>query len=143
MDQPIVKKLQQGALVGDIGCGYGISTMLMAKAFPNSTFIGMDYDQKSISRANEVLKSENLPNCSFTCLDFKAFAEKQGKKFDLLVFLDCFHDMSDPQEVIKSVKMALNDDGAVLQVEPRIESSWRQNKTHPGFQIYSGEFTSS
>src|SRR4051812_11473533 len=47
----VVEKLEQGATVADVGCGHGASTILMAKAFPNSTFVGSDYHDGSIEAA--------------------------------------------------------------------------------------------
>ena len=45
------ERLEQGAKVADIGCGHGHSTVLMAEAFPNSTFIGIDAHEGSIAAA--------------------------------------------------------------------------------------------
>ena len=49
----VVEKLEQGALVADVGCGHGASTILMAQAFPNSTFVGSDYHEGSIETARK------------------------------------------------------------------------------------------
>src|SRR5436305_6166585 len=46
-----VDKLTGGALVADVGCGHGSSTILMAQAFPDSTFVGYDYHNGSIETA--------------------------------------------------------------------------------------------
>ncbi len=56
------QKLETGARVADVGCGKGASTMLMAKAFPNSTFFGFDYHDKSIEGARDTAKREGLAN---------------------------------------------------------------------------------
>src|SRR5579862_921602 len=47
----VVAKLEAGATVADVGCGHGASTILMAQAFPRSTFTGSDYHAGSIAVA--------------------------------------------------------------------------------------------
>ena len=49
----VVERLQDGGLVADVGCGHGISTVLMAQAFPASRFVGIDYHAESIATARE------------------------------------------------------------------------------------------
>jgi hypothetical protein len=49
----VVGKLERGALVADVGCGHGSSTILMAQAFPDSTFVGTDYHDGSIRTARQ------------------------------------------------------------------------------------------
>ncbi|MGH9285560.1 MAG: SAM-dependent methyltransferase, partial [Acidimicrobiales bacterium] len=46
-------KLLAGASVADVGCGHGASTILMAQAYPNSTFVGFDYHAESIAVARK------------------------------------------------------------------------------------------
>lgn len=43
--------LAAGDRVADIGCGHGASTVLMAEAFPASTYVGSDYHHGSIAEA--------------------------------------------------------------------------------------------
>ena len=47
----VVEKLERGAKVADVGCGHGASTMIMAEAFPNSHFVGIDFHEASIDHA--------------------------------------------------------------------------------------------
>ena len=47
----VVDKLERGARVADVGCGHGASTIIMAQAFPSSTFVGSDYHEASIAAA--------------------------------------------------------------------------------------------
>src|SRR6516225_9996095 len=47
----VVEKLERGARVADVGCGHGASTILMAQAFPASTFTGIDVHAESIATA--------------------------------------------------------------------------------------------
>ena len=50
-------KLRAGAKVADVGCGHGISTVLMAKAYPDSQIYGFDYHAASILRALQVAEA--------------------------------------------------------------------------------------
>jgi hypothetical protein len=61
----ILEKLQKGAKVADVGCGFGITTLMMAKTYTNSTFTGFDFHKESIQRASELAKRENLNNVKF------------------------------------------------------------------------------
>jgi ubiquinone/menaquinone biosynthesis C-methylase UbiE len=56
----VKERLEAGALVADVGCGKGASTLLMAKAFPKSRFFGFDYHDKSIEGARESAMREGL-----------------------------------------------------------------------------------
>ena len=59
----VVEKLERGAKVADVGCGHGSSTIIMAEAFPNSEFIGIDFHAESIEHARE--HANGLPNVRF------------------------------------------------------------------------------
>jgi len=138
MDQKLVEKLNAGtAVVADIGCGHGLSTLVLASAFPKSRFVGLDYDEYSIKKAREFAKERNLANVAFEVTDAKSFSEKHDTKFDLITFFDCFHDMESPLVVIKSTHSALKDDGIVLLVEPMAGQKVQDNFNLPG-QIFSG-----
>ena len=56
----VVEKLKRGAKVADVGCGHGVSTRLMAEAFPNSRFFGFDYHENSIETARKAAKEAGL-----------------------------------------------------------------------------------
>ncbi len=47
----VVERLKHGGRVADIGCGHGASTILMAQAFPQSSFVGLDYHYESVATA--------------------------------------------------------------------------------------------
>jgi tRNA G46 methylase TrmB len=61
----ILEKLKKGAKVADVGCGFGITTLMMAKTYPNSTFTGFDFHRESIEKAKESAKKEKINNVKF------------------------------------------------------------------------------
>lgn len=109
-------KLKSGARVADVGCGLGASTVLMAKAYPKSEFVGFDYHDKSIEtakkRANEAGVGDRI---KFEVAMAKNFP---GKDYDFVTFFDCLHDMGDPGGAAAHVHSALKKDGTWMIVEP-------------------------
>ena len=98
----VVDKLKKGAKAADVGCGHGASTIVMAKAFPNSQFVGFDYHGPSIERANAAAKEAGVADhCQFEIADSRAFP---GDGYDLVAFFDCLHDMGDPVGAAKHVR---------------------------------------
>jgi len=112
----VFEKLKRGAKVADVGCGHGISTAVMAKAFPNSHFTGFDAHAPSIREAGKRAKAAGVAkNTKFEVAKSAGFP---GKDWDLVCFFDCFHDMGDPLAAAKHVKKALAKDGTWMLVEP-------------------------
>jgi len=111
----VVDKLNHGGKVADIGCGHGASTVLMAKAFPNSTFIGYDYHAESIDIARKRAASAGVSNAQFEVADAVSYA---GKDFDVIALFDCLHDMGDPAGAANHARTALKSDGTMMLVEP-------------------------
>jgi SAM-dependent methyltransferase len=121
----VVDKLERGAKVADIGCGHGWSTVMMAKAFPNSQFIGYDFHPASIeaARAHAVVHGV-AENVRFEVGTAKNFAEAD---LDLVTFFDCLHDMGDPVGAAAHVRQALKPDGSWMIVEPMARDNTEQN----------------
>ena len=57
-----VDKLTNGAHVADVGCGHEASTILMAQAFPKSTFVAVDYHGASIETAQQRAATAGVAN---------------------------------------------------------------------------------
>lgn len=129
----VVDKLNAGARVADVGCGHGWSTVLMAKAFPKSQFIGYDFHAGSIADANAHAKSHGVAaNARFEVGLAKGFS---GKDFDLVTCFDCLHDMGDPAGAAAHIRQSLKSDGTWMIVEPMAGDTLQQN-LNPVGRIY-------
>jgi len=130
-----VPKLKAGALVADVGCGAGASTIIMAKAFPKSKFIGYDYHKPSLDQARK-MASENGVAKQITFEAAKAQDYPQ-RNFDLVAFFDCLHDMGDPAGAAKHVRQSLKPDGTWMIVEPYANEKLEENLNPVGRVYYS------
>ncbi len=89
----VVDKLTAGGWVADVGCGFGYSTIVMAQAFPASTFVGFDYHRPSIESARKLAADAGVANrVSFEVASAQEFP---GTRYDLITCYDCLHDMGD------------------------------------------------
>ncbi len=127
--------LERGARFADVGCGYGISTALLAEAFPASTFVGYDFHGPSIDRAREHAERHDLHNVHFEVATAKDYGDGD---FDVVAFFDCLHDMGDPIGAMIHAKQSLNADGTVMIVEPFANDDLRDNLNPVGRLYYSG-----
>ena len=129
----VIAKLEVGAMVADVGCGHGISTMLMAQAFPRSRFYGFDYHEGSIVAARQNAESAGLQDrLSFEVHSGKTFP---SRGYDLICFFDCLHDMGDPVGALRHVRQAIASDGTCLIVEPFANDRLEDN-LNPVGRIY-------
>ena len=112
----VVAKLERGATVADIGCGHGFSTVIMAKAFPKSTFTGYDFHFASVTQAH--VRAEQHGMTANTRFEVALASKFPGKDLDLVTFFDCLHDMGDPVGAARHVRQALKPDGNWMIVEP-------------------------
>jgi SAM-dependent methyltransferase len=131
----VEQKLKSGARVADVGCGKGASTLLMAKAFPNSRFYGFDYHEKSVEAARESAKRAGLADR----VTFEVAAAKgyPGKGYDFVAVFDCLHDMGDPVGAAKHVRESLAKDGTWMIVEPFANDDLKDNLNPVGRVYYS------
>ncbi|BDH11318.1 class I SAM-dependent methyltransferase [Streptomyces hygroscopicus] len=124
----VVEKLERGARVADVGCGYGYSTTLMAQAFPRSHFDGFDFHGPSIEAARGIVAEQGLDDrVSFEVATAQDFP---GEDFDLITFFDCLHDIGDPGGALHHAEQALADGGTCMVVEPNASANAQEN-TNP------------
>jgi SAM-dependent methyltransferase len=128
-------KLKAGAKVADIGCGHGASTLLMAKAYPNSKFTGFDYHDGSIESARASAKRQNLQDAAK--FEVSPAAAVPGTGYDLITVFDCLHDMGDPVGAAKHIRQALGTGGTWMIVEPIAGDDTAANLNPVGRIYYS------
>ena len=132
----VVEALEAGAKVADVGCGHGYSTVLMAEAFPNSTFHGYDSHEGSIAAARENAAAAGVEDrVTFSVGTATDYAEGG---YDLVCFFDCLHDLGDPVGAARHAREALAPGGTVMLVEPNAADSVEDNVGPIGRLYYTG-----
>lgn len=132
----VVAKLERGATVADVGCGHGWSTVLMAKAFPKSTFVGYDFHPASIAAAEAHARTHEV--AANTRFEVAKAKEYPGKDFDLVTCFDCLHDMGDPTGAAAHIRKSLKPDGTWMVVEPMARDRLEENINPVGRLFYAG-----
>lgn len=126
-------KLQTGVRVADVGCGHGASTIMMAQAYPRSTFYGFDFHAPSIAWARQAATAAGVADRVH--FDVAKAQDYPGTDYDLVAFFDCLHDMGDPAGAAAHVRTTLGTDGTWMIVEPYAGDRVEENLTPVG-RIY-------
>jgi 2-polyprenyl-3-methyl-5-hydroxy-6-metoxy-1,4-benzoquinol methylase len=130
----VKEKLEAGAMVADIGCGHGSSTIVMARAYPNSTFHGFDFHEPSIEEARAKATEAGLSNVSFQVARAQDYP---GEGYDFACIFDALHDMGDPVGAARHIRDTLTKNGTFMLVEPIAGDTMAENM-HPIGQIFYG-----
>lgn len=131
----VEKKLRIGATVADVGCGHGASTIVMAEAYPNSTFYGFDYHTASVETARQRAQDTGMGHrVAFEVTDAQGYSPVG---YDLICFMDCLHDLGDPVGAARHARQALAPDGTVLLVEPFAGDAVEDNLNPVGRLYYA------
>lgn len=131
----VVDRLEAGARVADVGCGHGASTILMAKAFPSSSFVGFDYHAGSIARARAAAEEAGVAgNVRFAAL---AASDVPVGGYDLVTLFDSLHDMGDPVGAASHLRTTLSGDGTLMVVEPMAGDRLEDNLNRVGRLYYA------
>ena len=156
VEQRLKQEGGAGLKVADIGCGHGISTILMAKAYPNCKFYGFDNHPGSIEYARNKAREEGLGEdriefeiASSTNFPFPIEGsggssnnkdkQKKVEGYDLIAFFDCLHDMENPQgAAAHALEMLKKPDGVAMIVEPFAYDKLEDNLNPVGRLFYAG-----
>lgn len=108
--------LRRGGRIADVGCGHGASTILMAEAYPKAEVVGFDVHAASIETARRrALEAGVAERIRFEVADARSF---DGGPFDLICFMDSYHDLGDPHLAAAHARGQLSPAGSVMLVEP-------------------------
>lgn len=131
----VAAKLAAGALVADVGCGHAASLILLAKAFPNSTFWGFDYDAGSIETARRRVAEAGL--AERVNVEVASAENFPGKDYDLICVFNAFHEWGDPQRGATYIREALASDGTCMLIEPNAPDRLEDNQGSVGRTFYA------
>ena len=132
-------KLRQGVKAADVGCGFGVTTILMAQAFPKSEFIGFDYHEPSIAAARQRAKAAGVGDR--VRFETARSTDYPGKGYALVAHFDCLHDMGDPVGAARHVRETLTSDGTWMIVEPFAGDKLEDNLNPVGRIFYAASTT--
>lgn len=145
LDGDMVRRLEQGCRVCDVGCGGGVALELMAKAFPASEFTGLDIDAASIRKASHRARQQGLANITFLVADAadanltnttNSAADVSGsglavESFDYILAFDAIHDQTNPAGALRNIHRMLTPGGVFSMIDIAASSAVSQNTTHP------------
>jgi 2-polyprenyl-3-methyl-5-hydroxy-6-metoxy-1,4-benzoquinol methylase len=137
----VVARLSRGARVADVGCGSGVALLTMAEAFPNSRFEGYDPSEHAIHRAAVKLDAGNLSNVAFHQAGANDLPAEPT--FDLVLTLDCLHDMPRPAEALAAIRRCIKGDGTLLVKDIRAGVTWDENQRNPLLALMYGTSVST
>jgi 2-polyprenyl-3-methyl-5-hydroxy-6-metoxy-1,4-benzoquinol methylase len=129
----LTEKLSAGGSFADVGCGHGVSTMLIAQHFPESRVHGFDFHGPSIEEAKRLASDAGLS--SRITYETRSAKDYEGK-FDAIAFFDCLHDMGDPVGAAEHACKQLNDDGLLVIIEPFANDKLEDNLNIVGQMFY-------
>ncbi len=136
----VVQAMQKGIRVCDLGCAEGVALMLMAEAYPQSSFVGIDISEEALQTARSAANDKGLGNISFIHQDAAALSNATGLSgtFDYVTAFDAIHDQTRPMDALRGVHALLKPGGAFSMVDIAAGSRLADNQDHPmGVFLYT------
>ena len=114
----------RGARVLDVGCGFGDSTLQIARVVaPEGEAVGMDCAENFIAAARADAEREKVHNAHFFVADAQAGDLRGPYDFAFARFGTMFFDM--PGAAMRNIRMALKPGGTFTQIV------WRRREDNP------------
>ncbi len=131
----LVERLNEGIVVADVGCGAGDASLVMASAFPNSTFLGIETSATSVAMATDAARLAQLSNVSFLKIEQEGIPA--DLRFDFMLAIDVIHDVAHPGDVLRRIREVLAPGGKFLMLEPDARDNLEDNLNPSGALLYA------
>jgi ubiquinone/menaquinone biosynthesis C-methylase UbiE len=125
----LVDRLREGIHVADIGCGQGHAVNVMAKAFPSSTFVGIDFSESALEVARAEAAEWGLENATFVAADAARLTGEET--YDFITTFDAVHDQAHPRDMVAGIFRSLKPGDFWLCADIRASSHVGENLDHP------------
>jgi 2-polyprenyl-3-methyl-5-hydroxy-6-metoxy-1,4-benzoquinol methylase len=129
-------RLRAGARVLEVGCGGGLALLTLAEAYPASRFEGIDLSRFAIEHASQAATDSGLDNVTFRAGRGEELPAEG--EYDLMLTLDCLHDMTRPDVVAAAIRQAIRTDGTWLIREIRSTGDWSADRRNPLLAMFYG-----
>ena len=126
----VVERLGSGARVLDVGCGQGRASIALGQTYPESSIVGIDPHSNSIAEGRKLVAEAGIINVEFREAGVETLPASD--QFDLILAIDCVHDMKDPVGVLRHIRTLLADDGSLFWSEPTGSDEPAENRNPPG-----------
>ena len=132
-DGRLVERLKSGIRVCDLGCAEGVALLLMAEAFPDSRFVGIDFSEEVILTARRKGEQKRLENVEFVHLDAATLTlnDDYERAFDYVTAFDSIHDQTQPLQALKGIHHILDRDGLFSMIDIAASTNLTGNLDHP------------
>lgn len=128
----LVERLRAGGRGVDVGCGAGVATRVLARTFPNSSFVGYDTSSLAIARAREISE----PNLEF--VEAGAGDVPAEASFDVALAFDSLHDMPRPDLALAAIRRALRPDGVLVIKDIKSTGDFEKDRRNPLLALMYG-----
>lgn len=134
----VADRLRGGGRVLDIGCGEASALIALAQVFPEARCDGLDSHNDSIETARRQIDAAGLKGrVAVRTADANSLPVAEEGAYDLVLLVDCLHDMGDPVAAATAARKALAPGGAVLIVEPASSDRVAENFNPIGRYYYA------